>query len=115
MPTGDSQLNIVISVIDEATKGLAKIQGGLKGFEKSFEATAKDFTKFGIGITAVGVGLGGLLIKTGLTAARVEVLGTVLENVGKVSGVSNDVLAEQEKTIKKLGITTRASRELLTI
>ena len=99
-------LQIIIEAIDKAS-------GTLGSIGKSFETTAKDFKKFGVGITAVGVGLGGLLVKTGMTAARVEVLGTVLESIGKVSGVSSDVLAEQEETIKKLGITTRSSRELL--
>jgi len=108
-----STLDIVIRLKDQATASMKGISSGLKGFEKDFQKTAKEFQAFGVGITAVGVGLGGLLVKTGLTAARVEVLGTVMENVGKVSGISNDILAEQEKTIKGLGITTRASRELL--
>ena len=112
MPTS-RLVQIRLTLEDLASKTLKKTESSFGAFGKSLEKNSKDFKKFGTGITAVGVGLGGLLVKTGLTAARVEVLGTVMENIGRVSGVSNNILAEQEETIKKLGITTRASRELL--
>ncbi len=113
MPVGDSKLNIVLSLKDEASKGLNSIQRDLKSFGGVLEDSSKDFRRFGVGITAVGVGLAGLLVKTGLTAARVQVLGTVMRNVGKISGISTDILNKQEASIKKLGITTKSARELL--
>ena len=113
----ESLLQIVIRLKNEATNEIKAVNDEIKNLkdnsQKDFKAISGEFQKFGTGITAVGVGLTGLLVKTGLTAARVEVLGTVMENVGRVSNISTDVLYEQEEVIKKLGITTRASRELL--
>lgn len=111
----DIPLQVVISAVDEATAIIQKVRGELDGFSKDFTETAKGFKAFGTAITGVGIGLGGLLVATGLTAARVQVLGTVMENVGRVSGISVDTLREQEETIKKLGITTQSAREMLTL
>ncbi|MCX6113140.1 MAG: hypothetical protein NTY22_07680, partial [Proteobacteria bacterium] len=109
----ESKLSIVIDAENRAKSVFSDAQNDLKGFGKSFEDTAKGFKQFGVGIEAVGVAIGGLLVTTGLYAARVEVLDTVLQNVGKVSNVSSDILKEQENVIKKLGITTQEAKETL--
>jgi len=67
----------------------------------------------GAAITGVGVALGGVLVTTGLYAARVEVLKTSMEVVGKTAGYTTEYLAEQEEQIKALGITTKSAREIM--
>lgn len=69
-------------------------------------------------VAAVGAGfsawkLGNIAKDATLVAARTQVLKTVLEQVGKVSGYSAGELAQQEAAIKSLGITTQASRQLM--
>ncbi len=54
------------------------------------------------------------LVDTTLTAARTKVLGTVLENVARVNGISAEAIREHEATIKGLGITTQEARMTLT-
>lgn len=48
-----------------------------------------------------------------LTAARTEELQVIMESVGRVAGYSAGYLAQQEKVVKKLGITTQTSRMVL--
>lgn len=48
-----------------------------------------------------------------LTAARTEVLGTVLEQVGKQSGYSAPFLNQLTESVKALGITTQEARQSL--
>ncbi len=57
--------------------------------------------------------LAGFIKSVTLTAARVEELGVVLENVGRTAGYSAQYLAQEEEKIKALGITTQATRMLM--
>jgi hypothetical protein len=47
-------------------------------------------------------------------AARVENLGTVLDNVGRIAGRNAAQIQNVENSVKALGITTRAARQSLT-
>jgi hypothetical protein len=53
--------------------------------------------------------------ESALLAARVENLGTILENVGQVAGYSRGELAFLERKVKDLGITTQAARQSLSV
>jgi len=64
-------------------------------------------------IKAMGAAITDYAKAATLTAARNEELQIVMENVGKVSGYSAEYLAQQEKTIASLGITTRNTRDML--
>ena len=57
--------------------------------------------------------LGEFATQCTFTAGRTEELKIVLENVGRVSGLSSSYLAQQEKAIKDLGITTIEARTTL--
>ncbi len=114
----ESQLKIVIEAVNNAKSAFKEVENDLQGIKKEakgLEELSSTFKKVGLGITAFGGALTGVLTTTGLYSARVEVLGTVMENIGKVSGISNDVLYEQEKIIRDLGITTKEAREILTL
>jgi len=105
--------------ISADTTGIERSLGSAEARVKSFAASVEKkidtraFLAVGAAITGVGVGLVGLLVHTGLFAARVEVLETVMKTVGKTAGISAETLAEQEEVIKKLGITTKSAREIL--
>lgn len=49
-----------------------------------------------------------------LLAARVQNLGTVLNNVGRIAGLNSAQIRGVENSVKSLGITTRAARQSLT-
>ena len=48
-----------------------------------------------------------------LLAARVQNLGTVLDNVGRISGLNSAQIRNVETSVKRLGITTRSARQSL--
>ena len=109
------KIGVLIDIQDKFSKEITRIQRELKSFEKGFKEQADVFDVWGKRMAVVGAGLGALLIKTGMTAARTEVLGTVIKNLGRVSGISSQVLAEQEEVIKNLGISTSKAREILAL
>lgn len=108
-----STLDIILRVKEELSESVRGIRKELKGFEKGFKETSKTLGDWGKGITAVGVGLGALLIKTGMTAARVEVLGTAMNVMGRTAGYTTEQMKRYEEEVKDLGITTRKAREIL--
>ncbi len=110
----EKTLKFIIEAENRTGKAIKEAEGQLREFSKSFDETAKGFKQFGTGITAAGVGLGGLLVATGLTAARTETLGVAMEAVAKVTGTNINVLKEQEEILKKQGITTQEARSTLT-
>jgi len=71
--------------------------------------------KFSMAITGLAVATGGFISKATLTAARTETLGVAMNAVSKATGTSTDVLREQEKILKKQGITTQEARRTLTL
>ena len=103
---GGPEVSIVIKAID-------KFSQTMTNFEKKLGITKAQIGITGAAITGFGIAGGALLVNTGLLAARVETLGIVMEQVGKVSGVSNDELDKQEEIIKNLGITTKEAKETL--
>lgn len=107
------RVGVLIDLQDKISKELTRVQRELKSFEKGFKETSKVLGDWGKGMTLVGVGLSGLLIKTGLTAARVEVLGTALNAMGRTAGYSREELKKHEEAVKSLGIATREAREIL--
>ena len=116
---GLSRIARLLVSIDADTRGLESALDSAEARVKSFAARVEKkidtraFLAVGAAITGIGVGIGGLLVSTGLFAARVEVLETVMKTVGKTAGYSAEFLAEQEEVIKELGITTKSAREVL--
>jgi len=98
---------------DQFRTEITGLKKNFKDFSKSVKDHKQELRAFGVAATAVGVGLTGLSLKMGLTAARTEVLGTVLKVVGRNAGYSTKELKEQEDKIKKLGITTQNSRKAI--
>jgi len=54
-----------------------------------------------------------VISKSTMVAARTETLGVAMEAVAKATGTSLEALKEQEKILKKQGITTQESRRIL--
>jgi hypothetical protein len=92
--------------------GLSKAESQITGFER---AATSAIAKVGSVIVATFAAskMAGMVKGVTMTAARVEELGVVVENTGRISHYSSAYLAEQEASIKALGITTEASRTLL--
>ncbi len=88
------------SATDSMTLSLKKAEAGSKVFAK------------GVGIASAAIG--GLIVKTTLTAARTETLGVAMNAVAKATGNSVTELATQEAIMKKQGIATQEARTILT-
>lgn len=67
------------------------------------------------GAVAAGAGIGGLISKTVLTAARTETLGVAMNAIAKATGTSIEELAKQEKQLKDQGIATQEARQILSL
>lgn len=80
---------------------------------KSFSSTKEGAKALGKALGAVAAAGSALLVSATLTAARTQVLGTVLHQVGKNAGYSAAALDVQVEKIKKLGITTQEARTAL--
>lgn len=109
------KLEIVISAKDgfsDTFNKLNKEASNTKAAMKAAEKGSKMFLGAVIGLSAA---VGAYIVHATLTAARTEVLGTAMEAVAKATGTSSKVLAEQEKIIKKQGITTQNARKILTL
>lgn len=90
--------DLLFRVRDEASLALNNLRGALGELSKVF-----------LGFQGVDK-----LKDAAQTAARVEVLGTVLQVVGTNAGISTKSIDTMEKKVKALGITSASSREALT-
>jgi len=100
------ELNILVKARDEASATLKGLSGSLEGLEKAGKAAI-------IPMGALAAAGTALIAKTTLTAARTEELGVVIENLGRVSGYTEDELYATEEQIKDLGITTQGARTIM--
>jgi predicted nucleic acid-binding Zn-ribbon protein len=80
---------------------------------ESFQQASKASTMMGVGLTAVGAAGTLFLTKSTTLAARVETLGVVMRQVGKVAGYSAKEMEEFEAAVIKQGITTQVARTSL--
>ena len=86
----------------------------LQDTKKIVEQNREELRAFGIVATAMGAGMGALALSMGLTAARTQMLGTVVKTVGTNAGYSEEELKATEDRIKSLGITTQEARLAIT-
>ena len=96
---------------NKAAKSMKSAADSMTLSLKKAEAGSKVFAK-GVGIA--GAAIGGLVVKTTLTAARTETLGVAMNAVAKATGNSITELATQEAIMKKQGIATQEARIILT-
>lgn len=105
MPVGRT-LQIIILAKDQASAVLKNVSSQFGTFHQQAQAAI-------LPLTAVSAGLTALVGKMTLTAARTEEMGVVIDNMGRVAGKSEEELAATEESIKDLGITTQAAREIM--
>lgn len=80
-----------------------------KSFQLAAQAVASFFSAF------LSSEINDFISEATLLAARVENLGTVLENVGSLAGYTRAGLSNLEAQAERLGVTTRAAREGLAL
>lgn len=68
----DSSLQVVISLKDEFTSSLKKVQSGLKSFQSDFEESAAASNKFALGLAAAAASAGAFAYQGIQTAAQLE-------------------------------------------
>lgn len=124
----EKKLAVVLEFDDsQVKKGAAGTQNALAGMSGAFfkanlavEALSRAFD-FTVNVANEVIGALKQVASAALnyvvaatqTAARTEVLGTVVEVVGKAAGVAAEELAKQEKAVKDLGVTTQGARTIL--
>lgn len=104
---------------DEAEKASGKGVQGFVGMGRAARLAAQEIGSAGEAIRNIGTAIaaGGLIaMLKGFvdTAARTEVLGTVLTTVAKNAGITSTSILALDKKVQGLGITAAASREGLT-
>jgi hypothetical protein len=98
----------LVGQVEKDSKQMTKVMG------LGWEDVTKGSKVFLGSITTLGVAVGAYATKATLTAARTETMGIAMEAVAKATGTSTKLLAEQEAILKKQGITTQESRNILT-
>ena len=104
-------LDILIRAIDKATGPMRDVGGGLKGLAQEADSAARSLQPLGTGLSALSAGGGALIAVSAMTAARVEVLGTVLYQVGQHANYTTAELDAFEAGLMEAGITVGASRQ----
>lgn len=104
-------LDIIIKAIDQASANLKTVGGSLGSLGKDANAAAQSLQPLGVGLAALSATGGALIGTAAMTAARVQVLGTVLETVGGNADYSAGELAVFEASLMEAGITAGASRQ----
>lgn len=107
-------IRAVITAKDEASATFRNLGKSVEDLNKTKIAYARTLAGVGAGMTAVGIGALALAKNFIWTAGRTEELGLAMNAVAKATGTSTAVLAEQEKILKKQGITTQEARSALT-
>lgn len=92
---------------------------GMKNLSGSMASTKSELGGLVSGFQALTAALGGLVLIDKLKgiaegAARAQVLGTVLKEVGKASGRTGREIDALDVSVQKMGITAASSRESLT-
>jgi len=98
------------SKIGPAVKGAQQATSDFEQSLASMSQGAKEATLVFGGMAAAGTTLIGKLT---MTAARTEELGVVVANMGRVHGKTQAEINATEESIKGLGITTQASRDMM--
>jgi len=80
---------------------------------QEFEKANRAMRRVGMALTGFGVIGTALIVKTTLLASRVETLGVVMNQVGKTAGFTADEMADFEKGVRDMGITTQVARSSL--
>jgi len=106
-------LDIIIKAIDQASANLKTVGSSLGTLGKDANNAAQALQPLGVGLAALGATGAALIGTAAMTAARVQVLGTVLETVGGNAGYSAIELAGFEASLMASGITAGASRQAL--
>lgn len=107
-----------ITALKALSRQFQNIQLNFQTTEKAAKQAGAAFKDLSSAATAFGAGfaalnLGGQIKDATLLAGRVESLGTVVENVGKIAGFTAPQLRLIEQRTKALGITTQATRRAI--
>lgn len=107
------ELRLIVKAVDQATATLKDVKGAVGDLGGEALAASKDIKPVGTALAAIGVAGAALMTTAGLTAARVEVLGTVLYTVGDNAGYAKDELDLFEAGLTAQGITIGGARSAL--
>jgi len=94
-----------------ATQQTIKATSATNHYTESTHAATAALSAFGVGFASMKIGE--FVRESTALAGRVEVLETVLNRVGANAGYTAGELSTAENAVKRLGITTRVSREAL--
>lgn len=104
-------LDIIIKAIDQASSKFQAVGKSLGALGQEASSTAQSLRPLGAGLAALSATGAALIGTAAMTAARVQVLGTVLETVGGNADYSREELAAFEVGLMGVGITAGASRQ----
>lgn len=123
---GGIQINVGVNAqgvqagANQVQRGAVRIVNNITNIEKAADSSVGKIEAMAGALTTLGAALGANFAidkarEFTILAARVENLGTILENVGAIAGKNSGELYELEQRVKKLGITTQQARHGLTL
>lgn len=122
---GGVEFQFTVKGVAQSTSAFSKLGAASKALENRVRTTktlfgglSKSLGSVSTAVAGFSAALGGTRIlqfakDATLLAARVENLGTVLDNVGRISGINSAQIRNVEDSVKRLGITTRSARQSL--
>lgn len=100
--------------VSKAGNAAAQASRGAKQFAKAVTAAGVAITGMALAVGKLSDSFLGIAKDSTLLAARVQVLGTVFQQVGQNVGFTSGQLNAVELSVRKLGITTQSARKSLT-
>lgn len=115
MPIQESRLRLVAEFVDKASGGMRRMGNELVDLAKKGQAVNKFAKVAGPALLGVSAAGGAFLFSATKLAARVETLGVVTQQLGKVAGYSRTEIEGFESAIKEQGITLQATRSSMSM
>lgn len=115
MPIQESRLRLVAEFVDKASGGMRRMGNELVDLAKKGQAVNKFAKVAGPALLGVSAAGGAFLFSATKLAARVETLGVVTQQLGKVAGYSRTEIEGFERAIKEQGITLQATRSSMSM
>jgi len=106
-------LQILVKLVDQASKGAQGVGASLQNMGKEADAALSALQPLGTAMAATGAAGTALVASATMSAARVQELGVVLNIVGKNAGYSEAQITAYEAGVRRMGITHAGARQSL--
>ncbi len=114
--TNTIEMKLGLTGGNEVRAGLDSVRGGVERLTSSAMDVAKTiavWTGIAAAIASMGYAVKQAVYDSAMLSARVETLGVIAAVTGRNVGISAAAISDYTESVKKMGITTQASRDLI--